>query len=574
MLGHGKYQRTPIETMGNGAALVVVNSQGSYWDYSIVDETIISALVHFGIPYRVHDLSKKRLTKEILEGCADIVLAQSRVGRFLTDQEQCLIVQMVNEGAGLVNFDEDLRNYCSTYLDMFGFDRINPHPYVTSILRIRNNEHYITQLQDPGECHVFNRMTTAIAVEKWSKNMQVLAEGHLGKEQLTYIRHLAPWSAFEPKEYPVIFAGQIGKGRAVQFTISSRMWRKEFFGHVRGADDLFYRSIIWTAKKPFITNIIPPFVTMSFDDCCGRHEFKYVDIAFDHGYVSMPSLFLDMVDTHLYRKIAEDQKSGKAGYNTHAISYYEQMYHSYGQGPLSADRLKEVFSKEDDFWRKVGVKPVKTVRCHCGEMGVNALPYLKERGRLLLNPALQTGILKAEMCMQDGYWPFNLQNCYYDYLPDDHDFYAFFSAGKRFHEDFLSGCTTYLMENDSLDMTKAAQNLKRNLDLQQRAGFYTDVITHEQKLENMSLLQWNEILAQADVLCKSYERLFVDHDYIGSYLKERDEVYFKHVSIGDGTINYKLCGKSNMVLRFSLYNNTEYGVTHDYEEAQPFWNPL
>ena len=41
MLGHGKYQRTPIETMGNGAALVVVNSQVSYWDYSIVDETII-----------------------------------------------------------------------------------------------------------------------------------------------------------------------------------------------------------------------------------------------------------------------------------------------------------------------------------------------------------------------------------------------------------------------------------------------------------------------------------------------------------------------------------------------------
>jgi len=31
-----------------------------------------------------------------------------------------------------------------------------------------------------------------------------LAEGILGKDQLIYIRHLAPWSAFEPRNFPLL----------------------------------------------------------------------------------------------------------------------------------------------------------------------------------------------------------------------------------------------------------------------------------------------------------------------------------------------------------------------------------
>lgn len=142
----GKVERQRHNSLGNRCLLVVVNSIGSYWDYSIVDETVLTALEHFGMPYTVLDLAKQRLTPQILRSCAEIILAQSRLGNFLTDEEMKLIAETVEEGTGLVNFDNDIRHYNGEYLKIFGFDKINPHPYATDVIRIKNNKHYITEM--------------------------------------------------------------------------------------------------------------------------------------------------------------------------------------------------------------------------------------------------------------------------------------------------------------------------------------------------------------------------------------------------------------------------------------------
>ena len=77
-------------------------------------------------------------------------------------------------------------------------------------------EHYISGLQPEGEYHEFNRMVTTVLVRAWRPGVKALAEILLGKEQLVYIRHLCPASAFEPGNYGVLFAGRWGKGKAVQ----------------------------------------------------------------------------------------------------------------------------------------------------------------------------------------------------------------------------------------------------------------------------------------------------------------------------------------------------------------------
>ena len=80
----------------------------------------------------------------------------------------------------------------------------------------RNGNTISRNCSPPGEFHTFDRMVTAIAAEKWGDSVVPLADGILGKEQLIYIRHLAPWSAFEPRNYPLVFATEWGAGRAVQ----------------------------------------------------------------------------------------------------------------------------------------------------------------------------------------------------------------------------------------------------------------------------------------------------------------------------------------------------------------------
>lgn len=566
----GKVEHPRLPAQGNRALLVVVNSVGSYWDYSIVEETVLCALDHFGLPYRVLDLCEERLTPALLENCACLLLAQSRVGAFLTKAENVLLAAAVREGMGLVSFDNDLRNYDGAYLELFGFEEINPHPFASNLLRVREQEHYVTAMQRPGEIHRFDAMVTALAVGKYRRDVVPLADCILGKEQLVYIRHITPWSAFEPRNWPAAFAARWGRGKAVQFTVSPRLWKRQFFGHVRGLDDLFWRSIVWCARKPFIANMIPPFVTMSFDDCSGRHDFRYVDAASSRGYVPMPSLFLERVDERLFPRIREQQRAGKAEYNTHAVNYYDHMYHAYGRGPYTACELDERFAREDAFWAGVGAPPTRTVRFHCGEMGVNALPYLKRRGRCFLNPALQTGLLKADMCMADGYYPYNLQNCYYDYLPDDHWFFAFNSMLARFQEDFLGGATVNLLESPVNDVKKAGQSLAFQISNGLRAGFHADVVTHEQKFENLSLTEWEAVLEEGDRLTAGMEKIMAGHDEIAAYLRNKDGVRLVSAAAKDGVAFVRLQGNTDVPLRLSVFTDCEEGIQREYLDVGPF----
>ena len=568
--GNGRVQRERRTTSGNGALLVVIDSGGPYWERMIVDETVLLALAHFGMPYRFLDLAVERPTPEVLSQCAGIIIAQNGLGACLSDAETALIAEAVRNGAGLVNFDYDLRAYKGPLLEIFGFDRINPHPYATDTVRITDGEHYITQLQSPGELHTFDRMVTAIAAEKWGDSVIPLADGILGKEQLIYIRHLAPWSAFEPRNYPLVFATEWGSGRAVQFTLNSRVWRNAFFGHARGMDDLFWRSITWTARKPFAANMIPPFVTMSWDDCEGRHDFAYAEIASRHGYRPMPSLFIRNVPERLFPKIRDGIQSGEIHYNSHALDYYQLLIYNFGKGECSQEELESNFAFVDAFWKRVGVYPGATLRFHWGEYGVRALPFLKARGHRFFCPALQTGLHKADMCMQDGFWPYGLQTCYYDYLPDDHDFFAFAAMLARHQEDFLTGCTPYLRENERTDVEKAAGNAARQIRHGLRAGFYAEIVTHEQKFDAVTMDQWDRILSRTDALTDGFEKVYASHDEIGHYLKGKDGVWLEEVSVEGSALRRTLAGRTSAPLRLSVFRNVGDSVEREYQEVDAF----
>jgi len=555
---------------GNGALLAVVDSNGSYWDRCIVDETVLVALEHFGMPYRLLDLAEKKLGPETLGNCAGIILAQNRLGESITESETRCIAEAVKNGTGLVNFDHDLRLYKAPLLEIFGFDRINPHPCATNVLRIRRNDHYITHLQTSGEYHDFDKMVTAIIVEGYRSDVVALAEGVLGKEQLVHIRHIAPWSAFEPRNHPFLFATRWGAGKAVQFTVSPRIWRTHFFGHARRIDDLFWRSILWTARKPFASNMVPPFVVMSIDDCSGRHDFAYADIAGEHGYFPVPSVFLKDVPERLFPKIRDGLDSGKIDYRSHALSYYEKLDCHFGRGECSTDELKERFAFDDAWWRRIGAVPGIVNRLHLGEIGRRVLPFLKERGRVFFCPACQLGVPKTDQCLSDGHWPYELRNCYYDYLPDDHDFFIFSCMYPRGQEDFLSGCTTNLRESEHNDVEKAAYGAAGRIHHGLRGGFFADLVTHEQKFEALSLEEWERILARTEQLTGRYEKIHAHLDDIGSYLKGKDGVWISESTVEEGRIRLKLKGTTQVPLKISVFRDEGDSVVREWTAVSAF----
>ena len=553
-----------IQAKGNGALLVMIDSKGAYWDRFILDQTIFSALDHLGMPWRVLDLALERPDAVNLCNCSCLLIAQNRLGSSLTNEENKVISDSVKEGMGLVNFDNDIRTYDGSYLEIFGFENINPHLYASNVMRIKDNDHYITGLQTEGEWHEFDRMVTCAAPGKWRRDIKVLAECILGREQLVYIRHLEPWSAFEPRNWPVVFAGSWGSGRAVQFTINPRVWKKGFMGRTRGIDDLFWHSIVWAARKPFIANIIPPFVTLSFDDCEGRHDFLYAEIAASYGYIPLPALFLKNVPEHLYPRIRQGIASGTIEYTTHAFDYYNHLYHKYGIGEFSDEELRDNFEYTDNWWKKAGAVPAATVRPHLGEFGVRSLPFLKARNRIYINPPLQMGLLKAEMYMDDGYYPYNMQTCYYDYLPDDKDFFVYNSMMPRFQEDFLTGCTVNLRESDHNDTDKAAASLHKNLLHGLRGGFYAEAVTHEQKFESLSMSKWDTILKKTKSKLEGIEIIMKGHDQIGPYLKAKKASYIQEISIHDDTYELSLKGAPGSSQLISVFRDADDSVNREF----------
>ena len=117
------------------------------------------------------------------------------------------------------------------------------------------------------------RPVTIAQIRRVGRHVVELAQAAMGKDQLIFSRHNVPGTAYEPDQFPAVLAGVCGSGRAVQFACSPRIWHGEFLGHAMGLDAFFWRAIVWAARKPFVAQMMPPYVTIRVDDGRGRHDF-------------------------------------------------------------------------------------------------------------------------------------------------------------------------------------------------------------------------------------------------------------------------------------------------------------
>ena len=571
-LGRGRLVRERHHTEGDGALLVVVDSGGPYHARSLVDETVLVALEHYGMPYRLLDLARERPTAANLASCAALVLAQDGLGDRLTQAETRLVAEAVSGGVGLVNFDWDLRRYDGALRQIWGFERVERLPIASDLFFVPECNHPLTWLQPAPVFHRARRMVTGLVVEGWRADVEPLVEMVLGKDQLIYIRHLVPGNAYEPKHYPVVFAGRWGQGRAVQWTVNSRLWRAGALGHLGGLDDIFWRSIVWVARKPFVANMLPPFVTMSFDDCSGRQDFRYLEVCAAHGYRPLASLFIDDIRERHLPLLREKVQAGQILVNTHAISYYDLQLYDFGVGEHTPSGLRERFARDDAFYQRLGAPCARTLRDHWGEVGVAALPFLKDRGRVYINTPTLVGEHKADQFIPpygEGYWPFNSTLCFYDVLPDDNDFRIFGAFYERQLADFLTGTTRLLQESPVNDVSKAADKAAFQIRHGLSNAFYADLVTHEHKFSVLRLEEWDQILGRAEQLTSRFEKIYALHDDIARYVADKDQTWLARTARAGSGVGCALRGRA-AALRLSVFNDVEGGLERSYVNVPAF----
>ncbi len=274
------------------SAVVLVNSTSP--DYTPGFQHLIQPyLDHFGIPYTTLDISTAPVPATINEYALIIIGHRNldSVGAgYLSDAEQTLISNAVNvDGAGLVNFDNAL-----------SADGVNArYAFITSIFNFSYNS------TTSGSNVNFAAPATNYIIQ--NHNSETITTGTMSLAGITLPGSVT--SLATSGTLPFLAVTTYGAGRAVQF--GSYDWiSNNVKGPLFGLDDTFWRSMVWAARKPFVMQGMPPFVTMRMDDTSG--PLWWIHDANDYGFIPWAGVFTDDISASRPRILKSLVDSGKA----------------------------------------------------------------------------------------------------------------------------------------------------------------------------------------------------------------------------------------------------------------------
>ena len=216
-------------------------------------------LTHLQVPYELFDVASAAPPVDISSRQL-IIAGHSRL--LLPISWRNAIANAVNAGTGFVNLDSDTaignESHISTIFGATGSAAGTPASQISVPSAVAPNgatPHYIAALQkkfdDPSGNLVYpfhadagGIVRTAVSTVLTNATGTVIA--HLGND-------------------PLILAKTHGSGRAVHFGTLDYL-RADRFGFLMGVDDLFWRSLVWAARKPFVVRGYPRLWSVQMDD--------------------------------------------------------------------------------------------------------------------------------------------------------------------------------------------------------------------------------------------------------------------------------------------------------------------
>jgi len=571
------------------STLCIVNSQKE--SYRSINEIILSPFEHLGIPFDILDLSKNKITSNVSEYSV-IILGQEGIATDISKDEAYIIANAVKNGTGIVCLDgHEIHSFPEPIKEIFGIvtaptPTLMPH-MTTHAIRTIDNSHYITYTREK-ELVYFNKPIEAGNIVHASSRCRVLMV-------------LANGSGC-----PALIATRYGKGKAVLFAVSPKVWLEEYFGHGCGLDDIFWKSIVWASRKPFVMLAMPPFVTMRVDDCSGTYNFKWIDIANRHGIIPHVSLFIDNITDEAAKVIKEKYDNGLAEFSAHAFTWTRQIYwkpksptdHSSGE-EYPEDVLRKYFRKIDEKVKKWGIRLSKVFVPHFGEAGRNVIPFLKERGIIYLGLPIRFstpfgeiikatgGILEKPVNFKPK--PYGGKGGAFDYHPEDPELFMVYFTRMTIPKtqlkvkielgeirtieqmyDFLWDAVR--VKGKGVDIELAAKHGAEEIKLGLDNLFFGLLITHEQNISILSLDEWDEILTKIDELTSRYDKVYTSWEHIAEYAKNKYSTKLLEVTYDPSskTIRCVLEGKSDITLWLYLFDDRDDWILYRFQPLPPF----
>jgi len=213
---------------------------------------------NFQIPYQLFDVATTAPPADL--GKHQLIIA-AHPGLSLSPAWQTAITAAVNAGSGFVNLDSDSAIGSASHIQaIFGATSSALGTPATSITvpfamsAGGTTPHYIAALQ----------MKTLEPAGDFIYNFHADQNGNVNTATATVLQGATGTVVANLGTDPLLLATTFGAGRAVNFGTLDYL-QADRFGFMMGVDDLFWRSMAWAARKPFVMRAYPRFWSLRLD---------------------------------------------------------------------------------------------------------------------------------------------------------------------------------------------------------------------------------------------------------------------------------------------------------------------
>ncbi len=229
-------------------------------------------LEHLQVPYETIDVSTTLPPADLFD--RQIIIAGHR-GLNLNRAWQDAITNAVARGTGFLNLDWDpavgAQSHIQTVFGATGARAGAPGQAVTipaAVVPGGSAPHYIAALQKRFLGDPTGDITYVFHPDEQDVQQSV---------QSTVLTGSAGAVIARIGDDPLIVATAYGSGRAVHVG-SLEYLKADRFGFLQGVDDLFWRSLVWAARKPFIVRGYPKLWAVQMDDTTPNWGFRVRDL--------------------------------------------------------------------------------------------------------------------------------------------------------------------------------------------------------------------------------------------------------------------------------------------------------
>ncbi|MBZ5638254.1 MAG: hypothetical protein LAO51_05785, partial [Acidobacteriia bacterium] len=543
-------------------AVLLVNSQSA--SYADAQHFIRPYLDNFGVPYTVLDVA----TTPVGPGIGDyalIIIGHRQLDvshSYLSSAEESYISSAVANGTGLVNFDNDLSPNGRTpryqfVQDIFGFSYVSPPVNANITFTSAAGTHYITARHSVGEVISTEGMTLAgIALPQTATSLANVTAAN----------------------QPFLTVCAYGLGHAVQW--GSYGWiSTSVKGPVFGLDDLVWRSMVWAARRPFVMQGLPHFVTMRVDDVADPPW--WVSTANQFGlkpwlglfYLEMSSSSAATVSTLVNAGQATAGVHARRSYGSDLMFYYDHTNHT----NLPDATVSQYFNEATTWFQAHQIPVAKFVVPHLYEMGTNVFGGLHGWGVEFIGMHVVPGQPYGSAWTQLG--PYRLYETgasdsglpvwYADYLSvPGHPEFAnqFFDCVTEIRDE--SGYQWLPSDNVADSILHGTRQLKRAFDSMALATLFT----HDYYIQTTSPGNWQSILSGITSNVAGDNPRYVTMDYACQYVRatRTSNISTSVYDTVTGNLSTTLTGKADIPTQFYEFTDSGSAIAETLVDAPAF----